>query len=94
MILEVAGSNPVIHPSAATPNTTAACCFDTEAFQQSSQVQGHVREDSGCDTRGATSPRMAYVSDLGPSEVLRTVQSLQSGGLCGADWKKGDEFVE
>tara|TARA_B110000014_G_C20073772_1_gene560306 strand:- start:965 stop:1078 length:114 start_codon:yes stop_codon:yes gene_type:complete len=37
---------------------------------------------------------MAYVSDLGPSEVLRTVQSLQSGGLCGADWKKGDEFVE
>lgn len=37
---------------------------------------------------------MAYVSDLGPSEVLRTVQSLQSSGLCGADWKKGDEFVE
>ena len=39
----------------------------------------------------------AYVSDLGvgrsPSEVLPTVQALQSGGLCGADWKKGDEFV-
>ena len=28
-----------------------------------------------------------------PSEVLRTVQALQSGGLCAADWKKGDAFV-
>jgi peroxiredoxin (alkyl hydroperoxide reductase subunit C) len=28
-----------------------------------------------------------------PGEVLRTVQALQSGGLCGADWKKGQAFV-
>ena len=39
----------------------------------------------------------AYVNDLrvgrSPSEVPRTVQALQSGGLCAADWKKGDEFV-
>ena len=28
-----------------------------------------------------------------PKEVLRTVQAFQSGGLCGADWSKGDEFV-
>ena len=28
-----------------------------------------------------------------PSEVLRTVQAFQSGGLCGADWHKGDAFV-
>ena len=28
-----------------------------------------------------------------PSEVLRTVQAFQSGGLCGADWHKGDGFV-
>jgi peroxiredoxin (alkyl hydroperoxide reductase subunit C) len=28
-----------------------------------------------------------------PAEVLRTVQALQSGGLCGADWKKGQPFV-
>jgi peroxiredoxin (alkyl hydroperoxide reductase subunit C) len=28
-----------------------------------------------------------------PAEVLRTVQALQSGGLCGADWNKGDRFV-
>jgi len=28
-----------------------------------------------------------------PAEVLRTVQAFQSGGLCGADWHKGDNFV-
>ena len=28
-----------------------------------------------------------------PAEVLRTVQAFQSGGLCGADWSKGDKFV-
>ena len=28
-----------------------------------------------------------------PREVLRTVQALRSGGLCGADWQKGQEFV-
>jgi peroxiredoxin (alkyl hydroperoxide reductase subunit C) len=28
-----------------------------------------------------------------PAETLRTVQAFQSGGLCGADWQKGDKFV-
>ena len=28
-----------------------------------------------------------------PKEVLRTIQAFQSGGLCGAQWKKGDNFV-
>ncbi len=28
-----------------------------------------------------------------PAEVLRTVQAFQSGGLCGADWHKGEKFV-
>jgi alkyl hydroperoxide reductase subunit AhpC len=28
-----------------------------------------------------------------PKEVLRTAQALQSGGLCGADWKKGEMFA-
>ena len=28
-----------------------------------------------------------------PGEVLRTVQALQSGGLCGADWSQGDAFA-
>ncbi len=41
--------------------------------------------------------RSVIVNDLSagrsPAETLRTVQALQSGGLCGADWKKGDEFA-
>lgn len=41
--------------------------------------------------------RSVSVNDLSvgrsPQEVLRTVQALQSGGLCGADWKKGKEFA-
>jgi peroxiredoxin (alkyl hydroperoxide reductase subunit C) len=28
-----------------------------------------------------------------PAEVLRTVQALLSGGLCGADWRQGDRFA-
>jgi peroxiredoxin (alkyl hydroperoxide reductase subunit C) len=41
--------------------------------------------------------RSYLVNDLSvgrsPKETLRTVQALQSGGLCGADWSKGEEFV-
>jgi alkyl hydroperoxide reductase subunit AhpC len=41
--------------------------------------------------------RSVSVNDLAvgrsPAEVLRAVQAFQSGGLCGADWHKGDEFV-
>jgi len=28
-----------------------------------------------------------------PAETLRTVQAYQAGGLCGADWSKGEKFV-
>jgi peroxiredoxin (alkyl hydroperoxide reductase subunit C) len=41
--------------------------------------------------------RHVAVNDLSagrsPAETLRTIQALQSGGLCGADWKKGEKFV-
>jgi peroxiredoxin (alkyl hydroperoxide reductase subunit C) len=41
--------------------------------------------------------RSHSVNDLSagrsPAEVLRTVQALQSGGLCAADWRKGEDFV-
>jgi len=41
--------------------------------------------------------RATSVNDLdagrSPNEVLRTVQALQSGGLCGADWHKGDKYA-
>jgi len=28
-----------------------------------------------------------------PAEILRTCQATMVGGLCGANWKKGDSFV-
>ena len=37
-----------------------------------------------------TSPQPTSALD---EDVLRTVQALQSGGLCGANWKKGEAFV-
>jgi peroxiredoxin (alkyl hydroperoxide reductase subunit C) len=41
--------------------------------------------------------RSVSVNDLSvgrsPGEILRTVQAFKAGGLCGADWKKGDKFV-
>jgi len=64
---------------------------------------GVLKEDEGIayratvivDDRGVV--RSVAVNDLGvgrsPREVLRTVQALKTGNLCGADWKKGDEFA-
>ena len=41
--------------------------------------------------------RSVSINDLGagrsPSETLRTVLALQSGGLCGVDWQPGDSFA-
>jgi alkyl hydroperoxide reductase subunit AhpC len=68
-----------------------------------SRAFGVLKEDAGVayratvivDDKGIV--RSVTVNDLSvgrsPAEVLRTVQALQSGGLCGADWKKGDRFV-
>jgi len=68
-----------------------------------SRAFGVLKEDAGIayratvvvDDKGVV--RSVAVNDLSagrsPQEVLRTVQALQSGGLCGADWKKGEAFV-
>ena len=64
---------------------------------------GVLKEDEGIafratvivDPQGVV--RSVSVNDLSagrsPHETLRTVQALQSGGLCGADWKKGENFA-
>ena len=62
-----------------------------------------LKEDEGISFRGTVivapqgNVRSLAINDLdagrSPSETLRTVQALQSGGLCGADWKKGDTFA-
>ncbi len=68
-----------------------------------SKAFGVLKEDLGVAYRATVivddkgTVRSAAVNDLSagrsPQEVLRTVQALQSGGLCGVDWKKGDDYV-
>lgn len=68
-----------------------------------SKAFGVLKEDLGVGYRATVIiddngiVRSLSVNDLSlgrsPSEVLRSVQALISGGLCGADWKKGDAFV-
>jgi alkyl hydroperoxide reductase subunit AhpC len=68
-----------------------------------SQAFHVLKEDDGIAYRATvviddkSMIRSIAVNDLSvgrnPSEVLRTVQALQSGGLCGVDWNKGDPFV-
>lgn len=83
--------NQITHPVLADTNHAVSKAF------------GVLKEDAGVayratvivDDKGIV--RSVTVNDLSvgrsPAEVLRTVQALQSGGLCGADWKKGDRFV-
>ncbi len=62
-----------------------------------------LKKDAGIAFRGTVIVddkgiiRSVATNDLSagrsPDEVLRTVQALQSGGLCAADWSKGEEFV-
>ncbi len=68
-----------------------------------SRAFGVLKEDQGVayratvivDDKGII--RAVSLNDLSvgrsPREVLRTVQALRSGGLCGADWKKGEAFA-
>jgi len=68
-----------------------------------SRAFGVLREEDGASLRATVVVddhglvRSFSVNDTqvgrSPSEVLRTVQGFLSGGLCGADWKKGDGFA-
>ena len=74
-----------------------------DTSHQVARAFGVLKEDEGVayrativvDPEGVV--RSASVNDLSvgrsPAEVLRTVQALISGGLCAADWKKGERFV-
>lgn len=84
--------NEITHPVIADTNHVVSKAFDV------------LKEDEGIayratvvvDPQGVV--RSVAVNDTGagrsPKETLRTVQALMSGGLCGADWKKGDNFVK
>ncbi len=68
-----------------------------------SKAFGVLKEDAGVAYRATVIVddegviRAMAVNDLdvgrSPSEVLRTAQAFQAGGLCAADWHKGEDFV-
>jgi len=81
----------ITHPVLADTNHAVS-----SAFRVLKEDQGVAyRATVVVDDQGIV--RAISVNDLSvgrsPAEVLRQVQALQSGGLCGADWKKGDAFV-
>lgn len=85
-------ANGVTHPVLADTNHSVSKAFDVlkedEGIAYRATVvvddKGVVRSVSVNDTSAGRSPR----------ETLRTVQALMSGGLCGADWHKGEKFVK
>lgn len=68
-----------------------------------SRAFGVLKEDEGVAFRAAVIVdgrgivRSISVNDIevgrNPKEILRIAQALQSGGLCGADWHKGDRLL-
>jgi peroxiredoxin (alkyl hydroperoxide reductase subunit C) len=81
----------ITHPVIADTNHAVS-----RAFHVLKEDQGVAyRATVVVDDKGIV--RSVVVNDLSagrsPGETLRTVQALQSGGLCGADWKKGDSFA-
>jgi len=81
----------ITHPVIADTNHAVS-----RAFQVLKEDQGVAyRATVIVDDKGIV--RAVSINDLSagrsPGEVLRTLQALQSGGLCGGDWKKGEAFV-
>lgn len=82
----------ITHPVLADTNHAVTKAFDV------------LKEDEGIayratvivDPKGVVRSVAVNDTDAGrsPRETLRTVQALMSGGLCGADWHKGDKFVK
>ena len=81
----------ITHPVIADTNHTASKAFGVLMEDMGIAYRATIIvDDKGTVRSTATTDLSAGRS---PQEVLRTVQALQSGGLCGADWKKNDEFV-
>jgi peroxiredoxin (alkyl hydroperoxide reductase subunit C) len=82
----------ITHPVIADTSHEVSKAFDVLkesdgiAYRATVVVDNHgvVRSVSVNDTSAGRSPK----------ETLRTVQALMSGGLCGANWSKGDKFVK
>jgi peroxiredoxin (alkyl hydroperoxide reductase subunit C) len=81
----------ITHPVLADTNLKVTRAFGILKKEDGIAYRGTVIVDD----KGIV--RSVAINDLSvgrsPSEVLRTVQALRAGGLCGADWKKGEDFV-
>jgi alkyl hydroperoxide reductase subunit AhpC len=86
-----------IFPGGVNHNVIADCTQDiTRDF-------GMRNDAVGCSFRGTVlvddegKVQMWSINNMdagrSPAEVLRTAQATMAGGLCGANWKKGDEYA-
>jgi peroxiredoxin (alkyl hydroperoxide reductase subunit C) len=84
-------SQPITHPVIADTAHTVAKAFGVLEEKQGVAYRATVIVDDESRIRSMS------VNDLtvgrSPREVLRTTQALKAGGLCAADWQKGDRFV-
>ena len=81
----------ITHPVIADTSHAVSRAFDVLKEDQGIAYRATVIVDDEGVVRSLS------INDLSagrsPAEVLRTVRALKSGGLCAADWKKGDAFV-
>jgi len=74
-----------------------------DCTQQITKDFGMRNKELGCSFRGTVlvddegKVQMWSINNMdagrSPSEVLRTAQATMAGGLCGANWKKGDDYA-
>lgn len=84
-------SEEITHPVLADTNHSVSRAFGVLKEDQGIAYRAVVIVDAGGIVRSVS----INDTEVGrsPGEVLRTVQAFQSGGLCGADWRKGDPFA-
>lgn len=81
----------ITHPIIADTNHSVSKAFDVLNEEKGIALRATVLVDGD----GVVRSYCVNDTEVGrsPKEVLRTVQAFLSGGLCGADWQKGDRFV-
>lgn len=81
----------ITHPVLADTNHSVTKAFDVIKGDQGIAYRATIIVDNEGIIRSYS------VNDLSlgrsPKETLRSVQALMSGGLCGADWEKGEDFA-
>lgn len=84
-------SDEITHPVIADTSHCVSRAFDVLKEDQGVAYRATVIIDDEGVIRSVTVNDLA--AGRSPAETLRTVQALKSGGLCAADWNKGDSFV-